>query len=563
MSVLVQGLVPHAGIGHPGFDCEFPVGQITLLIGRTGSGKSSLLHSSTGLLSPLAGSVSYQGEALFHKSRSNPVVTRRVGVVFQQPEQQLFASSVAREFSYSLAPLRLASAALRERTARAATDFGVDHLLHHFPLSLSGGQKRRVALASTMATTPDWLFFDEPTAGLDPAMVQDFLAFLAQALQQQEGRGGIVIATHDLDRLLPVAQHVILLADGKVLHEGNPAELCLHPEWWSEAGMGLPGCMVVAEALQLRGQTVVPVPLSAVDMAAAIAKAVRMNPAVRLTNLAASAAGTARPDTLPVAEARVPDQHTAASVALDIRAKWLAYALFCVAVFLQAEWPGLAVSTLIVAVTAQRMSWSFRQLVGWRPLVWLMTLSALVSGLNWSHSATGWWGHTLTFSVGAAVTTGMAVYRVLLLIVASALFTHVASPLQLQEALQTELARSRWLRGLAQALGLGVSLTFRMIPVLQREWQKLSLIVRARAKANVKPGRVRLRDIPVLAIPLTLNILQLGEAVTVALAARGYTEISGGQPCGARQPLHRRDWLVILLAGLFTAGMVCLRHWSP
>lgn len=196
------------------------------LLGANGSGKSTLLRLLDALYFPASGEVKAFGETLgeaaFADDAVNFAFRRRVGLVFQNPDVQLFNPTVFDELAFG--PLQLGWP--RERILRAVerilARFALGHLKERAPHRLSGGEKKRVALASVLILEPDVLLLDEPTASLDPESRSAVIRFLNES--RDTGRT-IVTATHDLDILEDIADRVFVLADGKVAGAGTPAEI--------------------------------------------------------------------------------------------------------------------------------------------------------------------------------------------------------------------------------------------------------------------------------------------------------------------------------------------------
>jgi energy-coupling factor transport system ATP-binding protein len=221
-------------------------GEITLIVGRNGSGKSTLLDALSGLIE-YEGTIRCDGRPLRLGRHWNPEAVRRTGYLFQSPERQLFARSVRAEFEYSLRYLKLPRGETTDRMRRSMAEMGLSAALEEaFPLHLSGGEKRRVAMASTIAPEPAWLLLDEPTAGLDPEAAE----LLAQALLRRKQAGtGIVVATHDPDALLPIADRIVALADGRLTADMPAAEWAARPDTWARAGLPVPACAALAARL--------------------------------------------------------------------------------------------------------------------------------------------------------------------------------------------------------------------------------------------------------------------------------------------------------------------------
>ena len=203
-------------------------GERVALLGANGSGKSTLLRMMDALCFPASGTATAFAapltEAAFQDDATNYAFRRRVGLVFQNPDVQLFNPTVSDELAFG--PLQLGWEKPKVRCAIDALSarFGIAHLKDRPPHRLSGGEKKRVALASVLITEPDVLLLDEPTAALDPASRADLVGFLAREL----GAGRTVVtATHDLDIVEDIADRAIVLAEGRVVADG-PVLAILH-----------------------------------------------------------------------------------------------------------------------------------------------------------------------------------------------------------------------------------------------------------------------------------------------------------------------------------------------
>lgn len=227
--------------------------SVTLIAGHTGSGKSTLLHALAGLLPIEQGRIAYGDQELRPPNQQvNPAVFKAIGLVFQYPERQLFAESIDKELRYSLRPYLLSRAEQQERIRHALRRMGLpDAFLKESFLTLSDGQKRKAAIASTIVTEPQWLLLDEPTAGIDPQGIGPLLRLLEE--HKQTPGGGVIVVSHDLDTFLPLADRVLLLQDGRLAADGTPEALLSKPEVWLNTGVGLPSALALALTLEKQG----------------------------------------------------------------------------------------------------------------------------------------------------------------------------------------------------------------------------------------------------------------------------------------------------------------------
>ncbi|MBL0386845.1 ATP-binding cassette domain-containing protein [Tumebacillus sp. ITR2] len=529
--------------------CEIGSG-ITLLIGRTGAGKSTLLDVLTGLQKPTTGSVQYGDLPLWDGNRVNRTVQNDIGVVFQSPEQQLFAKSVEAEFAYSLKALKLEKDEVGRRTRDALQAMGLSlDLLPQSPLTLSGGQKRRVALGTTLAVEPSWLFLDEPTAGLDPQSTTGLVKWCQEWVEQQAG-GGLVIVTHDLDAFFPIADRVLVVAGGQILADTTPDELCAHPNVLHEAGIGLPESLQTVIDLRQRGFKLPQGVLSPDQLAAEIAR--QLHERDRHVGHEGSAI---KVETKPQSTPTTPPELTPASkpliYRLDPRGKWVFYVALSVGLLMQSTWLGLLVGTILTLAVLFASQSSYRELLRViKPFLWFLAFSVVLSGLQFSGG--------LGFSLDSALYTFTRVFKVLLVLILGFLLSATTGQLRMKRALEQALAPLARLKLPVEAFALAVSLLLRFIPVILRELQRFSRITRARGRSNAKLGGLRVRDIPVLVIPLLLSVLQLGEELSTAMEARGYQDFGKKRTQSLRLQLHRADWLTMGLGILLSILLIFL-----
>lgn len=193
-------------------------GEVIGVIGGTGSGKSTLVQHLNLLLVPTSGRVLVDGEDARSMNRSE--LRRRVGLVFQAPEQALFAPTVEEDVAFAPQRLGLGEEEVRERVRETLALLGADHLAGRSPFALSGGEKRRVAIAGVLAMGPEVLVLDEPTAGLDPHARSDLIDLVGRL---KASGMTVVFVSHDLDEVAEVADRVCVLEGGEVRAVGPPA----------------------------------------------------------------------------------------------------------------------------------------------------------------------------------------------------------------------------------------------------------------------------------------------------------------------------------------------------
>lgn len=198
-------------------------GAVTGILGANGAGKSTLFLNLNGVLTPSGGQVLLDGKEVSYARRDLPELRRKVGIVFQDPDDQLFSADVYRDISFGAVNLGLPEAEVRRRVEAAMERTGVSHLRDKPTHALSFGQKKRVAIAGVLVMEPEALILDEPTAGLDPQGVSDLLELLT-SLRDSQGMT-ILMATHDMDVVPLCCDYAYLLGGGSVLAQGTPEEL--------------------------------------------------------------------------------------------------------------------------------------------------------------------------------------------------------------------------------------------------------------------------------------------------------------------------------------------------
>ncbi len=240
-------------------DISFAVerGEFLGIIGHTGSGKSTLIQHLNGLLRPTAGRVLLEGKDIWAEPKKIRNVRFQVGLVFQYPEYQLFEETVYKDIAFGPKNQGKTGDALDHAVREAARLVGLrDEHLDKSPFELSGGQKRRVALAGVLAMEPKVLVLDEPTAGLDPAGRENLMANIRDFHRNQGTT--ILLVSHSMDEIARNANRILVLKSARILMSGTPAEVFARGEELLAAGLDVPQITRVAMALRDRGLPVDP-----------------------------------------------------------------------------------------------------------------------------------------------------------------------------------------------------------------------------------------------------------------------------------------------------------------
>jgi cobalt/nickel transport system ATP-binding protein len=238
-------------------------GEIVGVLGPSGCGKTTLLLVAAGLLEPLGGEVLLDGEPLRDQL---PEARKRLGIVFQEPDDQLFNPTVKDELAFALRQLGLSEATVDEKVKAVAAALGLTHLLNKPAFALSGGEKKRVAIASVLVYDPEVLLLDEPTAYLDSRWKKALESLL---IELKASGAAVAVATHDVDFAARVTDRVYLMVDGRVAAEGPAREILSDERLLSEAGLEPPGPVAAFKALRGVGRP----PLSFEELRATLAVA--------------------------------------------------------------------------------------------------------------------------------------------------------------------------------------------------------------------------------------------------------------------------------------------------
>ena len=227
-------------------------GEFIGLIGHTGSGKSTLTQHLNGLLKASDGDILYNGESIYKEGYSLKDLRSKVGLVFQYPEHQLFEVDVFSDVCFGPKNLGLLPSEVEERAKEALEMVGLDENFYkQSPFELSGGQKRRVAIAGVLAMKPEVLILDEPTAGLDPRGRDDILG-LVEKLHKEQGIT-IILVSHSMEDVAKYVSRLVVMNQGEKMFDGTPKEVFRHYKELEKIGLAAPQITYVVQALRARG----------------------------------------------------------------------------------------------------------------------------------------------------------------------------------------------------------------------------------------------------------------------------------------------------------------------
>ncbi|SMC28704.1 energy-coupling factor transport system ATP-binding protein [Clostridium acidisoli DSM 12555] len=228
-------------------------GQFVALIGHTGSGKSTLIQHINGLLKPTSGKIIVDDTDITLKGTKLTDIRKKVGLVFQYPEYQIFEETIQKDIAYGPKNLKLDEEEVMERVKRAMKMVNLDYktFADKSPFELSGGQKRRVAIAGVVAMEPKVLILDEPTAGLDPKGRDDILGQISKL--QKEYKMTIILVSHSMEDVAKIADRILVMNHGKCILDGKPNEIFKEIDTLESIGLAVPEVTYLVRELRKKG----------------------------------------------------------------------------------------------------------------------------------------------------------------------------------------------------------------------------------------------------------------------------------------------------------------------
>lgn len=243
---------PFEKVAIDGIDLETEHGELVGIIGHTGSGKSTFIQHLNALLQPSSGRILYNGEDINATKASRRNIKYKIGLVFQYPEYQLFEETVFADIAFGPKNMKLGEEEIKERVYEAASFVGIDRdYFDKSPLELSGGQKRRVAIAGVIAMRPDVLVLDEPTAGLDPEGCRQILSNICE--YRKETGSTVFLVSHSMDTVAEIAERIIVFNNGNISFNAKPEEVFTHAKELEDMGLSVPAPTLIAESLKAKG----------------------------------------------------------------------------------------------------------------------------------------------------------------------------------------------------------------------------------------------------------------------------------------------------------------------
>lgn len=559
-------------------DLSVSSGSFCVICGRTGSGKSTLLQVIAGLEKPSAGSVVY-GAAESNsrqEQRLERIAREKLAIVFQMPENQLFAGTVKEDVEYGLLLRKVPKQERTERVKQALQQAGLEpsEFLDRSPHLLSGGEKRRVAIAGALALQPEVLILDEPTAGLDPRASRD----LREVLRQLQDLGmTVIVSTHDLDAFFPLADQVAVIQKGSVVFAGFPRQLVQEPDILRQAGLKLPETARIAHALQKCGVPV-PMALTVDELLPGIMERVE-NPAIdrtrrnetpsehyaesMLENLQQSV-----PHTLPSErESKRFQEGTASSPLadgewqreklqrLDPRVKWFALLMLSLAILGIENAAGMALATGMVLLVLKMAGIGLRTVFKMvRPFLWMLLFIWIVSALTLSQGDL--WLGPVGIRLQGAWQGGLTVARFLFVIVLGVVFTETTSGAPLREGFEWLIRPMRKAGVPVRDISLAVTIALQFVPWMAETIVGLRKAFKARGYDTIGVRKWTPHQLANQFIPLLISVIRLGDELATAIESRGYDRNA------ERTSWHELKWgrndTISLAVTTITAGALWL-----
>ncbi|MCD6435772.1 MAG: energy-coupling factor transporter ATPase [Clostridiales bacterium] len=263
MSIIIENLnyiydqgTPFETVALENINLEIEKGEFIGLIGHTGSGKSTLIQHINGLIKPTSGKIIVNGFNITEKKIKLSEIRKKVGLVFQYPEYQLFEETVYKDIAFGPTNLGLSDEEIdkRVRNAMDIVNLNFEQYKEKSPFELSGGQKRRAAIAGVLAMEPEVLILDEPTAGLDPRGRDEILGQIKKL--HDEKNITVILVSHSMEDIVKLVERIIVMHDGKIEIIGSKEEVFKHADRLEKIGLGLPQILYLVNALREKGITI-------------------------------------------------------------------------------------------------------------------------------------------------------------------------------------------------------------------------------------------------------------------------------------------------------------------
>lgn len=516
-------------------------GEFIGLIGHTGSGKSTLIQHLNGLLKPTSGKILYNGEDIWKDVKFTRQIRYHVGLVFQYPEYQLFEETVFRDIAFGPKNMGLSEAEIRARVLRAAGFVGIPEAeLEKSPFDLSGGQKRRVAIAGVIAMEPEVLILDEPTAGLDPAGRESILQNIRDYQKAQNAT--VIMVSHSMEEIASNVTRLVVMNDGRIARTGTPREVFTHAQELMEIGLDVPQVTRVFLRLRELGLDV-DTSVFTVEQAKEAFLRMKRRAAAMLKDVTL---GQYFPGTTAVHR-------------LDPRTKLVLVIVYIVALFLAKNVVSYALVFVFLAAVVMISRIQLKVLLrSMKPLLFIIILTGLLNLFYGSGEPIAkFWIFKITKSgIQNAV---FMVLRITMLLAGTFMLTYTTSPIALTDGLESLLSPLKKLHAPVHELSMMMCIALRFIPTLLEETDKIMSAQKARG-ADFESGNLLARAkamIPIL-VPLFISAFRRADELATAMECRCY---HGGEGRTRLKQLRymRLDAAAYALGTALLAAVIVLR----
>ena len=478
---------------------EIPDNQFIGLIGHTGSGKSTFVQTLNGLLKPTSGHIYYNGEDISGEKFDKKKLRSDVGLVFQYPEHQLFEIDVLTDVMFGPRNLGLSDAEAKKRALEALESVHMPEKYYKSsPFDLSGGQKRRAAIAGVLAMRPKILILDEPTAGLDPKGRDSILGMISD--MKKKLNMTIILVSHSMDDVARYVDRIMVMGGGKLLYDDEPVKVFRHVQELESLGLAAPQI-----------------------------------------------------DTITLGQYYQTDSllHR-----LDPRVKLVGTFVYLISLFVVDSFAGYLLAGLFLAVMIMLSNVPFRYIVrGMKTIVFLLLITVVFNlfltpgEVIWQAGIFKITKEGLTFAIKMAV-------RLSLLILGSSIMTLTTTPTQLTDALESLLRPLKKVHVPVHEIAMMMSIALRFIPILMEETDKIMKAQIARG-ADFESENIikKIKSMVPLLVPLFISAFRRANDLAMAMEARCYR---GGEGRTKMKPLvyHGRDRIAYLV--LLAFFVVCI-----
>ena len=479
---------------------EIPDGQFIGIIGHTGSGKSTLIQHLNGLLRATSGAIYYDGENIYQEGYDMRTLRSKVGLVFQYPEHQLFEVDVFSDVCFGPKNLGLSKEEVEERAKKALTQVGLDESYYKkSPFELSGGQKRRVAIAGILAMHPQVLILDEPTAGLDPKGRDEILDQVA--LLQKERKITVILVSHSMEDVARYVDRIIVVNDGKILFDDTPKQVFQHYKELESVGLAAPQVTYVVKALKEKGWD-------------------------GRRGKRSHSFGNQEKGKDMLRDITLGQYYPSDSVIhkMDPRVKLFGTIVFIISLFLFQKISVYVVATLFLAavIMISKVPFSF-MVKGLKGIFVLMMITVVFNlFLTPGTSIIDVWllRHITWEGLEKAVYMGI---RLILLILGSSIMTLTTTPNALTDGLEKSLGFLKKVKIPVHEIAMTMSIALRFIPILIEETDKIMKAQTARGADFESGGFIKKAKAMVpLLVPLFISAFRRASDLAMAMEARCY-----------------------------------------